>query len=98
LLSDLDHTHTSDLLSQDIGFGTRQLQMQARALPLSNVVPSHESSRGKLLQCHMAVLRSLRQQISLTTSHQLESIIDNWKTATAYASSRYQASQMLQVS
>jgi len=52
-------------------------------------VPSHESSRGKLLQCHMAVLRSLRQQISLTTSHQLESIIDSWKTATAYASSRY---------
>ncbi len=43
----------------------------------------------------MAVLCSLRQQVSLTTSHQLESIIDSWKTATAYASSRYRASQVL---
>ena len=43
----------------------------------------------------MAVVRSLRQQISLTTSHQLGSIIDSWKTATAYASSRYRASQIL---
>ncbi len=33
------------------------------------------------MQCHMAVRRSLRQQISL--------IIDSWKTATAYASCRY---------
>ena len=45
------------------------------------------------MQCHMAVRRSLRQQISLTTSHQLESIINSWKTATAYASCRYRCSK-----